>query len=339
MRGKYDRNLRKTAKACEKDSETDMQKVAYIDLHCDTLTVCADRGKRLKDCGLQTDLEKLKKNGCAAQCFAVFTQGETAADDYERYYAAFLCEIREGGAFPVTCGRDLEYCLNTGKTGAILTLENLGFLGTHPEKLIRCYARGVRMASLVWNYENDYAYPNLKFKQGQPLFAEREERGLKDCGRRAVELMDGLGIIIDISHLSDGGAKEILHNRKIPVVASHSNAAEVCGVCRNLTDELIRRIADCGGVVGVNFCMDFVGNSDIFAGLSAHIAHIVKVGGEDVIALGSDFDGIPAPEGLEDCTRVPALFDFLSAHGMRAELLEKLARKNFMRVFNEVCGR
>lgn len=316
-----------------------MPKVAYIDLHCDTLTVSADLGKGLQDCDLQIDFEKLKESGCAAQCFAVFTQGETAAADYERYYATFLHALREGGVFPVTCGGDLEYCLNTGAVGAILTVENLGFLGNDPEKLIRCYAHGVRMASLVWNYENSYAFPNLKFDGDVPLFAEREERGLKDCGRKAIEYMDGLGMLVDISHLSDGGAKDILKDRKIPVVASHSNAAAVCGVCRNLTDELIRMIADCGGVIGVNFCKDFVGNSDIFAGLRAHINHMIQVGGEDVVALGSDFDGIPAPEGLEDCTRVPALFEYLSSHGMRAELLDKFARKNFVRVFNEVCDR
>lgn len=315
-----------------------MQEITYVDMHCDTLTVCCDRGGRLEDCNLQTDLTKLKSSRCAAQCFAIFTQGGGAAADYERYLAAYLEEKKRGGFYPVLCGKDLEYCAANGITGGILTVENLGFIGADMEKIKACYDGGVRMASLVWNFENGLAYPNLKFKAGQPLFSERERRGLKDAGRQAVEYLDGLGMIVDISHLSDGGAAEILKNRKIPIVASHSNAAAVCNVSRNLTDELIKSVADCGGVVGVNFCADFVGNSDIFAGICAHIKHIIKVGGEGVIALGSDFDGIPAPQGLEDCTKVQTLFEYLSLNGMRAELLEKLAYKNFARVFNEVCG-
>lgn len=315
-----------------------MQEITYADMHCDTLTVCCDRGGRLEDCNLQTDLSKLKSSRCAAQCFAIFTQGGGAAADYERYLAAYLEEKERGGFYPVLRGKDLEHCAESGLTGGILTVENLGFIGSDIGKIKDCHADGVRMASLVWNSENALAYPNLKFKEGLPQFCGRERRGLKDAGRQAVEVMDGLGIIVDISHLSDGGAEEILKNRKIPVVASHSDAAAVCNVSRNLTDGLIKSVADCGGVVGVNFCADFVGNPDIFAGLCAHVKHIVKVGGEGVAALGGDFDGIPAPEGLEDCTKVQTLFEYLSLNGFRAEFLEKFAYKNFVRVFNDVCG-
>lgn len=313
-------------------------KISYIDLHCDTLTVCSDRGERLGDCRLQINAEKLKRSRCAAQCFAVFTQGEGAAEAAARYFAGYPAQIAQSGLRPLLCGRDLEQCVRSGQTGALLTVENLGFIGEDYGKIEECYRAGVRMASLVWNHENALAYPNMKFRGGQPLLSEREERGLKEAGRRAVEKLDELGVIFDISHLSDGGAREALRGRKIPAVASHSNAAAVCPVCRNLTDELIRLLADCGGVAGVNFCAEFVGNRDIFAGLLAHICHIVKVGGEDTVALGSDFDGIAAPEGLEDCTRVPLLFDCLSKAGFSARMIEKFARGNFMRVFSEVCG-
>lgn len=315
-----------------------MAEMTYVDLHCDTLTACVAVGGRLKDCALQTNLEKLKRSRCAAQCFAIFTQGEGAAQAYESALAAFRREVEEGGIFPLLRAGDFRRCAQTGQIGAILTVENLGFVGEDFQKIDQCYRAGVRMASLVWNYENGLAYPNLKFCGERPLFCEREERGLKPSGRRALEICDELGIIFDVSHLSDGGAREVLRGRKIPVVASHSNAAAVCNVSRNLTDGLIRMIADCGGVIGVNFCADFVGNSDIFAGLSAHIAHLIRVGGEDVIALGSDFDGIPAPRGLEDCTRVPRLFERLAEEGFPPRALEKLARENFMRVFAEVCG-
>ncbi len=316
-----------------------MQEMTYIDLHCDTLTACADRGLRLGDCGLQTDLAKLKKSRCAAQCFALFTQGERAAEDYDRYQAAVYRETMNGGLELITNAKDLKKRIyGGGPTGGILTVENLGFIGDCADKIADIYGSGVRMASLVWNYENGLAYPNLVSDGGAPFFDRRESRGLKDAGRRAVEAMDALGIIVDLSHLSDGGAGEILKGRKIPAVASHSNAASVCGVSRNLTDELIAGIAGCGGVVGVNFCKDFIGNCDIFGGLCAHIKHIISVGGEEVVALGSDFDGIPPYAELADCTRVPSLFKYLYDHGISAGVLEKLAYKNSLRVFEEVVG-
>ncbi len=311
----------------------------YIDLHCDTLTVCRDKGLRLKDCGLQTDFTKLKKSRCAAQCFAVFTEGGAA----ERFgdYLAFYCgqtQINDGLVKPVLDYSDLESCIRGEKTGAILTVENLAFIGKDIARLDKLRDGGVRMASLVWNYENELAYPNLKFEDGVPLFAERENRGLKKLGAEAVEKLDSLKIIVDISHLSDGGAEDILKERTVPVVASHSNAAGVCGVCRNLTDGLIRKISDCGGVVGVNFCVDFLGGDGGREMLLMHIRHIINVGGEDVIALGSDFDGIPENPDLKDCTAMPELFDFLSSHGVGGAVAEKLAYKNFARVFKDVCG-
>lgn len=308
----------------------------YVDLHCDTLTACRDKGLKLNDCGLQTDLEKLKNSGCAAQCFAVFTDGGNAAESFGEYLGFYRGQ--SGAVLPVLSYSDLERCVNGNALGSVLTVENLGFIGGDLSLLGKLQAAGVRMASLVWNFKNALAYPNLKFMDGAPLFSDREERGLTELGAQAAEDLDALKIILDISHLSDGGAEQLLDNRKIPLVASHSNAAAVCPVCRNLTDALIKKIADCGGVVGVNFCVDFLGGDGGRDMLLKHINHIIKVGGEDIIALGSDFDGIPENPDIKDCTHMPGLFDFLNMRGIRAEVLEKLAHKNFARVFKEVCG-
>lgn len=334
----YDRNMHQAAESDKIYSQADMPQMKYIDLHCDALTAAGE--KDLADASLQSGLKKLKNGGCAAQCFAVFTQGDNAALCAEDRLNYFAVQMQKHGrsVLPVRQYSDLKYCLDSGATGAILTVENLGFIGddlTKIEKLAKC---GVRMASLVWNHENSLAYPNIKFEGGKPLFSAREQRGLKPLGRRAVEILDGNGVIVDISHLSDGGACDILEGRKIPTVASHSNAAAVCPVCRNLTDGLIEKIADCGGVVGVNYCKDFLGGGETFGCVLRHIKHLIKVGGEDIIALGSDFDGIPAPPGLEDCTKTPALLSYLSDNGISGGLLEKLCYKNFARVFREVCS-
>ena len=306
-------------------------------MHCDTLTVCCDRGLSLYDCALQNNLIELEKSGCAVQCFAVFTQGGCADVAFYNYLDFYLKSIKEHNVKSVLCHDDFVQCINGESVGALLTIENLGFLHSL-EELYRLHDSGVRMASLVWNYKNKFAYPNLIFEGGVPLFEERESRSLTPSGRQAVELLDELKIIVDVSHLSDGGVEGILRGRKIPVVASHSNALEICGVSRNLKDGQIKGIADCGGVVGVNFCKDFLGEGDTFELVLKHIKHLIKVGGEEVVAFGSDFDGIPAPPGLEDCSKMPALIDFLSANGVGLSVLEKICYKNFARVFKEVCG-
>lgn len=306
----------------------------YIDLHCDTLTVCADKGKNLFDCDLQTNLSKLLKSDCLAQCFAIFTEGDKADERFLRY-AEFYKKSLDNNAESV---RSVEKASDLGeKLGCILTVENLGFIGEDISRIDGLAKSGVKMASLVWNYENALARPNLIFDRGMPLFERREERGLTPLGRQAAERLDYNKIIIDISHLSDGGALEILQGRKIPLVASHSNAAEICNVSRNLTDDLIKKIADCGGVVGVNFCSDFLGG-EAFESVYLHLSHLKKVGGEDILALGSDFDGIPKTQGLEDCTKMQELFNYLKRRNFTVSVLEKLAYKNFTRVLKEVVG-
>lgn len=309
----------------------------YFDLHCDTLTVCADKGCRLTNCGLQADVDKLNKSGCAAQCFAIFTQGDCAARDFERYLNFFKSAKKAGEIVQVTNAKQLKECLE-GNAQAILTVENLGFTGGNLKEIEKLAAEGVKMASLVWNYENELAYPNVIFENGLPLFEKREKRGLKEAGKRVVEKLDELKIIVDISHLSDGGAEDILKGRKIPAVASHSNAASVFNVCRNLTDGQIKMLSECGGVAAVNYCYDFIGFENVFDGLLKHVLHIIKVGGENCVALGSDFDGIPAYPQLSDCTKVERLLNYFNMNGISADVVEKIAYKNFLRVFEEVCG-
>ncbi|MDE6441305.1 MAG: dipeptidase [Clostridia bacterium] len=292
----------------------------YIDLHSDTLTAAFDGGYSPLDCPLQASFNKLNKSGCAAQCLAVFTEGEGAALNFEKYLSFYKSlQVKK-----ITKSPQLK-----GDFGVILTIENLGFIGGDLSYISKLKRAGVKMASLVWNSENELAYPNV-------TSSGREKRGLKPLGKAAVEFLDKNKIIIDISHLSDGGAEEILTGRKIPAVASHSDCAEVCNVPRNLTNPLIKKIADCGGVVGVNFHKKFLGEGKTFDLIEMHIKHLIKVGGEDIIALGSDFDGIPAPPDLEDCTKVPVLLERLNKT-LGCRVCEKLRYKNFERVFNEVC--
>ena len=306
----------------------------YIDLHCDSATVCSDKGYALANNGLHVNLEKLKKADCAAQCFAIFTDGKSSRADFERYLNFFLSGVRENDLTLIDCFRSL-ISRPQSSPSAILTVENLGFTDGNEEEINALKDKGVLMASLVWNNENCFAYPNLIFENGMPDFTKCESRGLKEKGREAVALLDSLKIIVDVSHLSDGGTDEILKDRKIPTVASHSNARAICPMPRNLTDGQIKGIADCGGVVGVNFCKDFLGDGEPFELVLKHLRHLIKTGGEDVVAFGSDFDGIPTVLGLEGCEKMPALIGYLEGE-LGSRITEKLCFENFARVLKEV---
>lgn len=314
-----------------------MQKrISYIDMHCDSLT--AGRGN-LTDESLHVSIGKLARSGAAAQCFAVFTDGDGAAERFAQALGRYNAAMEENGdrMLPVFCCADLVRARDSDRVGAILTVENLGFIGGDLSAVAKLGAAGVKMCSLVWNNANALAYPNLVCKDGIPDFTAREERGLTDLGKAAVEELNANRMMIDVSHLSDGGVNDVLALSDAPVVASHSNCFSVCGVSRNLTDGQIRKIADGGGVIGVNFCRDFVGNGEISEAVSRHIRHLVSVGGEDCVALGSDFDGIPTAEGMEDCTRIPAFLGYL--HGLFGpRIAEKFAHSNFVRVFRDVVG-
>ncbi|MDE5789113.1 MAG: membrane dipeptidase, partial [Clostridia bacterium] len=237
-----------------------MPQIKYADMHCDTVTVCCDAGGNPDDFRGQINLKKLRESGCSAQCFAIFTEGKNSAADFERYAAFYRAQfINSPLILPVQSCSDLEKAQNEGKIAAILTVENLGFTGGDLSVIPDLKKLGVHMASLVWNNANCFAYPNLIFEGGKPLFAAREERGLTALGKDAVRALNDNKIIVDISHLSDGGVEDVLDLSTAPIVASHSNCAAVCGVCRNLTDGQLKKIAESGGVAGLNFCRDFVG--------------------------------------------------------------------------------
>lgn len=304
-----------------------MPQIGYADLHCDTVTVCCDKGGDMRGFAGQINLRKLKNAGCIAQCFAIFTQGENAAENFERFSAFYNAFLHSNGdIIAVNSFSDVVSAEKAGKTAAILTVENLGFLEGDESKIARLKSAGVKMASLTWNHKNAFGCPCCV------------GGALTDKGRLAVGELNAQKIIIDISHLSDGGAEEVFSLSRSPVVASHSNCRTVCGAARNLTDGQIKKLADKGGVAGLNFCRAFIGSGEPFEGLYLHYRHMVEVGGEDLPAIGSDFDGIPTYEEIPDCTVIQKLFEYFERRKVKPRALEKLARKNFFRVFKEVCG-
>lgn len=303
----------------------------YFDLHSDTLT--AEGEKQITE-------ERLERGGCALQCFAAFVSAREngfrqAASLVDSFYA--FCEKEK--IKPVVSAGGMGAGVN-----ALLTVEEGGAIEGSLEKLAYLYGRGVRMMTLTWNYENEIGFPAFpdfeRLLAGKRSFTEREEeRGLKPFGFECVEKMNELGMIIDVSHGSDKLVKDVASSSKKPFIASHSGARAALDCARNLTDEGIRLIAESGGVVGLYFCADFL-SPDLSAegqkeAILRHARAIVNAGGEDCLAFGSDFDGIPENPYLKNPSRMPDLLSLLEGE-FGEEKTEKFAYKNFLRVFSKI---
>ena len=275
----------------------------YIDFHCDTLSAAFCKKKEDICCLTDTmvNAEKLKAGECAAQFFAIFMLPENEKkkaaiaipDDYT--YISELKNILDntiGRAQHIEFTRNFEEMkLNSanGKMSAFLTLEDGRAVQGSMGNLEGFYDMGVRLISLTWNYSNCFGYPNSADKNAMKL-------GLTDFGKEAVERMNELGMLVDVSHLSDGGFWDVMEISKKPIIASHSNCRTLSPHQRNLTDEMIKALADKGGVAGLNFCPAFI-NPDINStktsaeGIAKQAVYMANCGGIEVLSIGSDFDG------------------------------------------------
>ena len=158
--------------------------------------------------------------------------------------------------------------------------------------------------------------------------------------QKKLEEMERLGMIIDVSHLSDAGFYDVLEHTTKPFVASHSNARSVCPAVRNLTDDMVRRLAERGGITGINFCKEFLGKPDVSQNYLdqavVHMKYLINLGGEDFVALGSDFDGITRYHDLSDCSVMPKLVHTMKKAGLTPTQIEKICYKNTLRVYREL---
>ena len=316
-----------------------------IDMHCDTILLSTDAKQDLHTWNGHINTEKLKEGGCLAQCFALFIPanetlsayrlGETdpwtiyqiLLDAYRKNLELCAEEIRP--AFSV---EDIKNNANNGYLSSVLTVEDGMLLDGKMERLEKLYSDGVRMLAMTWNYENSIGFPN------SPDPVLHTTKGLKDFGFAVVDRMNSLGMIVDVSHLSEAGFRDVARCSKKPFAASHSCCRALCGHPRNLTDEQLKILADCGGIVGMNFYSRFLadGSDDTYVSdIVRHMAHVKNKAGVESLAWGSDFDGIDCNVEFRDYSGFPMLLDALSKEFTDDEI-DKINNGNFLRVFREV---
>lgn len=319
-----------------------------IDLHCDTLWKLLDLDKRgdLADNECSVSIPAMRVGNTLAQFFACFVYtphmpGESLYEQYENGYqhvlrmASYLqSQIGEYSEEIAAAGspEDIIHNREQNKISALLTVEEGGILNGSTERLDELYLHGVRLMTIMWNYENCIGYPASRE-------ADAMKKGLKPFGIQVVRRMNEIGMVIDVSHASDGTFRDVLKYSSRPVVASHSNCRAVCGHPRNLTDEMIRALAEKGGVAGLNFYGPFLGSpsQSRIEEMIHHLRHMVNTGGSDFPAIGTDFDGFDGMEKLEipDTGHMGLLRKALEKEGFTSGQIEKIWCGNAMRVMEE----
>lgn len=332
-----------------------------IDMHCDTISaIYACRKKsgtkepKLYENNLHLDLKKMKQSNYLLQNFALFVdlkKWENPLETCLRLSDLYYRELKanENLILPVTSYSQIIENESKGKMSALLTVEEGGIAKGELSYLRTLYRLGVRMLTLTWNYKNELGYPNAVTGDGRETGWDEPntEYGLTECGLEFLEEMERLGMIIDVSHLSDAGFYDVLCHTKVPFVASHSNARAVCRHRRNLSDDMIQKLSERGGVMGINYAMYFLKNpsegqkqlQSIHAGIKEivdHILYIRNLAGSNCIGLGSDFDGIDGNDGLKDASYLPMLEDALHQAGLSEEEIEGIFYKNVLRVYREI---
>ena len=322
------------------------------DLHCDTLSELRRAEKNGTPASfahndLHIDLEKLQAGDYMLQCLAAFvnladpTPGAdplvTALEEidvFKRIMAKYPDRIA-----PVYTAADIRKNAEAGKISGLLTVEEGGCCKGSLGVLRRMYELGVRMMTLTWNHDNELAAPQAN--PGGPLAAQTQ-RGLTETGFAFLAEMERLHMIVDVSHLSDRGFWDIAEHSTRPFAASHSNCRALALHCRNLTDEMIRVMAEKGGLVGLNYCSGFLDDQprpelcrSTTALMARHAAHFKQVGGIEIIGLGSDFDGIGGKLEMGDCSRLPLLADALRKEGFTEDEVEQIFFRNAQRFFEE----
>jgi membrane dipeptidase len=295
-----------------------------FDLHCDTIDrlcmpasswsftagsadVPASHLQDLAENDAHVSLERME-GAQWCQCFAIFMpdefRGQRACAFFDHAYACFEEQmVRHADRIvPVRTAADIDAAFSSGRQAAMLTVEGGSVLAGDLDRIGLLVERCVRIVTITWNGSNELGSGHAT------------RNGLTDLGRKAIPALEEAGILVDVSHLNDEGFWEVEELAQRPFVATHSNLRAVCDHQRNLTDDQFRAIAERGGLVGINFSSKFLAD-----GLSnpkpdyllRHVDHALSLGGEHVLALGSDYDGTEIPTWLCPCDKMLDLRDLL----------------------------
>lgn len=305
--------------------------MSYIDLHCDTAGLIYYNQTALAHNDYHVDIQKMKASHYLAQWFAFFIEikdGQTDSlfHEFKQMYDYFLQEVKKNED---TIGiartyEDYKLYKEQGKIAAFLSLEEGEVIAHLEDPLQTLVDMGITLMTLTWNFENSLGAPHSMNKR------------LTSKGRDLIEGMNHVPILLDISHLSEGALVDITKLYKKPIIASHSNARGYCNHSRNVTDEGLKLIAGSGGLVGTNFYSYFLNRTEDsrIDDIINNMQYVYNLVGEDVLALGTDFDGISCNLEVCNCKEMDTLKNRMT-RVFHSRVIDKVCYSNVERLIRE----
>lgn len=304
----------------------------YFDCHADTLTeIPVD--ENLWENSRNLDLKRVRAFAEKhIQVFALWRDRKqmnevSPEEEFLRLHGRAMALLQEQKSRIMLCrgAEDMKQAHAEGKSAAFLSIEDCSIMGRLVERVEEF---SISFALLTWNYENEYGTGAVM----------SQSRGLTAEGKRLVRKLTNSSVVLDISHLSDAGAEDVFSLTDAPVIASHSNVRDICHHPRNLTNPHIREIIRRGGLIGINFYEPFVASGQ--AGIQELLCHmdaILNMGGEHVLALGTDFDGCSNqfPQGLGGVEAIPKLREEMLRAGFGEQLVEQILFENGCRFIKQ----
>ena len=306
-----------------------------IDAHCDVITKIMRTNEELYANSCHVDLQRLKKYKGFVLFFAAFVSPNYYPNNaYQRcmdIIKNFEAQTEKNKEH-ITLVKEYKHiaeAVKQGKIAAVLTIENGAALEGDIKKLDEFYELGVRSISLTWNGSNQIACG---------VGGDNLEDGLTPFGFDVVKRMNELGMLVDVSHINEAGFWDVINTSDSPIIASHSNAKNLCSHQRNLTDDQFKALIKNNGVTGINLCPPFLnesGTADI-NDILRHIEHFMSLGGENNIGIGADFDGISStPKDINGVECLNIIFEALLRRNYTEEQIHKIAGLNFLQVLRQ----
>lgn len=300
-----------------------------FDLHCDSIVkyreldadfLCRETQFSLGDAG---KFERL------CQTMAIFIpddiRGQQALDYFNmhRDYLLKLAAKQPELAEMAYSGADVERITRSGKSALMLAVESGAALAGQIDNVDYLAECGVQMMTLVWNGENEIGS------------GHQTDKGLSEFGRRVVKRMEDKGILVDVSHLNDRGFEEVCEIAGQPFIATHSNLRSICGHNRNLTEQQFGEIVKRGGLVGINLYEQFLADDAVGTvdRMFRHIYRMLELGGEKIIACGSDFDGADIDPTLADPVKFAGTAEYLLKQGIPQQVVDQIFFENALNFF------
>jgi membrane dipeptidase len=287
------------------------------DAHCDTLTKCPENIYNNENA--HWNIDKFKKSNGILQYFAIFTPPDLAGDSALRFAANTIGNFLKNPNLGISHLENKDD-FDENKINILLSLEGAAPIINDINNLYAFYKLGVRAMGLTWNHRNFVA-------DGIDT-----DYGLTSFGIDVIREMEKLNMIIDVSHLNTAGFEDVVKNTSKPFIASHSNSRFIFDHKRNLYDEQIKEIIKRGGFIGMNFYSEFIGDKskNLKLEMLNHIEHILSIGGEDILGMGADFDGIDESP-FDDASCYPEIADMLKNElKLNDELIEKIMFRNLL---------